>query len=54
VFSQPVTTIYNEEKHKDEDYMSQSRMRTEVSISEKAGRAMWTVASKDVGVGDDL
>ena len=51
---QPVTTIYNEEKHKDEDYISQSRMRTEVSISEKAGRAMWTVASKDVGLGDDL
>jgi len=37
---QPVTTIYNEEKHKDEDYISQSQMRTEVSISEKAGRAI--------------
>ena len=50
----PVTTIYNEEKHKDEDYISQSGMRTEVSISEKEGKAMWAAASKSVGLGEDL
>lgn len=49
-----VTTIYNEEKHKDEDYISQSATRTEVSFSEKEGKAMWAVASNDVGLGEDL
>jgi NAD(P)-dependent dehydrogenase (short-subunit alcohol dehydrogenase family) len=51
---QPVTTIYKEEKHGDEDYISQSRMRTEVSMSQRQSRAMWIVASKDVGLGEDL
>jgi hypothetical protein len=43
-----------EDKHKDDDYISQSRTRTQISISEKAGRAMWAVASEDAGLGDDL
>ncbi len=51
---EPVTTIYNEEKHKDENYISQSATRTEVSLSEKEGKAMWAVASNDVGLGEDL
>ncbi|MGB5373101.1 MAG: SDR family NAD(P)-dependent oxidoreductase [Polyangiales bacterium] len=50
----PVTTIFDEEKHKDEDYISKSAMRTEVSTSAKEGKAMWTVASEHVGIGEDL
>ena len=50
----PVATIFNEERHKDEDYISKSGMRTEVSISEKEGKTMWAVASSNVGLGEDL
>ena len=50
----PVTTIFNEEKHKHETYISKSGMRSEVSISEKESKAMWNVASKNIGLGEDL
>ena len=50
----PVSAIYNEEKHKDEDYITQSATRTEISLSDKKGETMWAVASKDVGLGEDL
>ncbi len=50
----PVSTIYDEEKHKNLDYPSKSATRTEVSVSEKQGKAAWTVASKDVGLGEEL
>jgi NAD(P)-dependent dehydrogenase (short-subunit alcohol dehydrogenase family) len=50
----PVTTIFDEDKHKDEDYITKSATRTKVSTSEDAGTAMWAVASKDVGLPEDL
>jgi NAD(P)-dependent dehydrogenase (short-subunit alcohol dehydrogenase family) len=50
----PVTTVYNEDEHKDADYIAKSGMRSEVSLSEKEARAMWAVASNHVGLGEDL
>jgi NAD(P)-dependent dehydrogenase (short-subunit alcohol dehydrogenase family) len=50
----PVTTIYNDEEHKDEDYVAKSAMRTELSTSKKAAAALWAVASEHVGLNDNL
>jgi NAD(P)-dependent dehydrogenase (short-subunit alcohol dehydrogenase family) len=50
----PVTTIYDDEKHKDLDYISKSALRTEISLSEEAAQTMWSVASKNVGLKSDL
>ena len=50
----PVTTVYNEDEHKDTDYIAKSGMRSEVSLSEKEARAMWAVASNHVGLGQGL
>jgi hypothetical protein len=47
---EPVTTIYDEAKHADEDYVSKSAVRTEISTSREAAEAMWAVASRDIGL----
>jgi WW domain-containing oxidoreductase len=50
----PVTTIYDDETHKDEDYTSKSATRTAISGSESEAAAMWKVASQQVGLGEEL
>jgi len=50
----PVTAIFDKEKYADADYITKSATRTEISTSVEAGRAMWNVASRDVGLGADL
>jgi NAD(P)-dependent dehydrogenase (short-subunit alcohol dehydrogenase family) len=50
----PVTTIYDDKKHKDEDYASKSAMRTAISTSESEAAALWKLASKQVGLDEEL
>jgi NAD(P)-dependent dehydrogenase (short-subunit alcohol dehydrogenase family) len=50
----PASTIYDDEKHRNLDYISKSAMRAEVSVSEMQGKAAWTVASKNVSLGEEL
>jgi len=50
----PVATIFNEERHKDAGYVIKSATRTKVSLSDKEATAMWAVASRDVGLDQDL
>lgn len=49
-----VTTIYDDEKHKDEDYLAKSAIRSEVSLSGNEARRLWSVAGRDVGLDEDL
>jgi hypothetical protein len=48
----PVTTIYTAEAAKGLDYIGQSKMRTEISLSDQEAQQFWTVASKNVGLED--
>lgn len=50
----PVTTIYNESSHKDADYIAKSAMRSEVSLSEAEARLLWSIASDNVGLNNEL
>ena len=50
----PVTRIYREEEMADADYVTKSASRSEISSSEAEAKKMWAVASKDVGLPDDL
>ena len=51
---EPVTKIYNEEEAKGLDYLGKSKLRSEVSMSETEGKALWAEASKYFGLGVDL
>lgn len=50
----PVTTVFDDALHKNADYIAKSAMRAEVSLSDSEARAMWSVASNDVGLGEEL
>lgn len=49
-----VTTLVDDEAHRNWSYEQKSATRTEISTSEKEGRKMWAVASRDVGIDEDL
>uniref|UniRef100_A0A7S0XN19 Uncharacterized protein n=1 Tax=Elphidium margaritaceum TaxID=933848 RepID=A0A7S0XN19_9EUKA len=48
------TKLYVEAETKGLDYIEKSKLRTEISMSEKEGNALWLSASKDVGLGEKL
>lgn len=50
----PATTIYDEALHEDLDYVAKSAMRSAVSTSQVAAKAMWSVACRDVGLDEAL
>ena len=49
-----LSTIFDAELHAGKDYSFLSTTRTEISMSEAEGRKMWSVASSDVGLSEDL
>ena len=51
---QPITKIYVEEEAKDLDYIGKSKLRSEISLSEEEGKALWASASKDVGLNESI
>jgi NAD(P)-dependent dehydrogenase (short-subunit alcohol dehydrogenase family) len=54
VLCERVTKIYNDEEAKGLDYLGKSKLRSEVSMSETEGKALWAEASKSFGLGVDL